>query len=276
MSELSPAEMLNQVPQPLERLEPHTEKNDETSKTSGMPTFSVIDQLPSKCLSYPEGVQISYRPYSFGEAKKLSQSKFSVKEHIDFVLNGVQTQGLKSKYDLTYSDFLYISLLRRISTVQTKTVSITFPCRYCETPNTYQINISDLEFQDVEIPKLPMIVNIKGKDLRFSFFTIGNYIEAQKRNVLKDDMALLAYSVKNLQFKEAYSIITDESLSFEDGSVLDVVEAKLFHGLKTKEFVCQKGDCGQTSKVNLEILNMVISPFRDDEDTYRDRIRYGD
>lgn len=276
MSEMSPAEMLNQVPQPMPRLEPHTEKTDETPKVSGIPTFTVIDRLPSKCLSYPENVEIAYRPYSFGEAKKLSQSKFSMKEHIDFVLSGVQTQGLKSKYDITYSDFLFISLLRRIATVQTQTVSITFPCQHCESPNTYQINVSDLEFQDIEIPKLPMIVNIKGKELRFSFFTIGNFIEAQKKNNLKDNMALLAYSVTNMPYREAYSIITDNNLSFEDGSVLDVVEAQLYHGLKTKEFVCQKGDCGQTSKVNLEILNMVISPFRENEDSYRDRIRYGD
>lgn len=248
----------------------------DVNKVSSMPSFSIIKELPSRGLSYPPGTEISYRPYSFGEAKKLSQSKFSMKEHLDFVLNGVYVQGLKSKYDITYFDFLFISLLRRISTVQTKTVNITFKCRHCEANNTYQISVNDFEFEDSQIPKLPIRVNIRGKELKFSYLTLGKFLEAYKHNDVKNEMALLAYSVINMPFKEAYSIISDENLPFDDGAVLDVVEDQLFHGLKPKEFLCQKGDCGKVNLVNLEVLQMSITPFRGDEDTYRNRIHYGD
>ena len=275
-TEKEEAQSVPQVNDSFEYVAPVTQKHNDVRKVSSIPSFTVIKELPSRGLSYPAGCEISYRPYSFGEAKKLSQSKFSLKEHIDFVLNGVQCHGLKSKYDLTYSDFLFISLLRRISTVQTKTISITFQCRHCKANNTYQINVGDMEFQDSELPKLPIKVNIRGKELKFTYFTLAKFIEAHNHNAIKDEMALLAYSVTNLPFKEAYSIITDENLPYDDGAVLDVVEEQLFHGLNPKEFVCQKGDCGMTNVVNLEILNMTISPFRGDENTYRDRIHYGD
>ena len=265
------------IPTPIEP-EPQVNETitEDIKKTSAIPTFNVVDSLPSKCLSYPEGFEISYRPYSFGESKKLSQSKLSVKEHIDFVLNGVNIKGLKSKYDLTYADFLFISLLRRISTVETPTVNISFPCKKCNTPNTFQLSIDDLEFQDSELPKLPIKVSIKGKELKFTYFTLAHYIEAQKANKLQDNMYMLAKSCFNLPFKEAYNIITDPTLSFDDGSVLDLVEVQLFHGLKPKEYVCQNGECGEINLIQPEIEKMVISPFRDEEGSIRDRISYGD
>ena len=44
-----------------------------------LPTVNVND-LPSKFKPYPQGVEISYTPYTFGELKKFSQSKLSVKQ----------------------------------------------------------------------------------------------------------------------------------------------------------------------------------------------------
>jgi len=251
-----------------------------------IPEVKVVD-LPSRFLPYPKNCSISYKPYVYGELEEFNESKFSVPEEVNFQLRGITTSF--PIMDLAYFDYLAILLLRKISTFGGNQFSFSYKCPGCEKSGKHYSTLMDVVFEDLNVPNLPLIVTIGGQEMHFSPLTIGRYIEFVERKSDKPQgIQLLASEVINLKYEEAEKIIYNASgqdKGVSDHDVLDYLDEILFFGVKPIKFLC-KNVIGKDEKEKKDILcnyensvrispEVLTSPFCDDRESLRSRIRFG-
>lgn len=242
--------------------------NTSVENIDTVPSISVID-LPSKFLSYPKGCEIRYRPYVFGEIKKFNQSKLTVREEIDYVLAGITTSF--DKMGLTFSDVLYMGLLRKISTFGTTSSTVTYQCNHCSTINDKVIQNDEFEFSDLEVSALPIILSLGEKDYNFMPCTVGQYFELEEKGLFQDTVAVLATMCCNHSYDDAYEVFYH--VHQDDVDRLDKVDAYLYHGVKPLDGVCK--NCNEVTQVRLEGGRVLIRPFRRRNESVESRIRFG-
>jgi hypothetical protein len=242
--------------------------------------FYPVTSLPSGGISYPPGATISYRPYVFGEIKLASargSQKFGV-------MAETLVKGIKTNFpvtDLTFYDFLYIALLRKLSTIQDTKIQVTHTCRAkdCQAKNVYTIDVSpancEIEFWELEFKELPISITLANNvDLQFLPLTLGQFLQLEQVGLERDSVALLAMQCTNLSFEEArrtiYWASTQDPM---DGKVLGRVEDILYHG--TKPFRVRCATCSEVNLLQLDGGGVIIQPFRPDSETIESRIRFG-
>lgn len=233
-----------------------------------------VKTLPSKSISYPLMTAIKYRPFTYGELKELSQSKLSISDRIEFILRGIE--GNFDKYQMTLNDFIFIGLLRRLSSISTNSFSIEYICDSCGKKNKFNFDISKLEFYDVEIPEVPINVTIKGKKLKFSFLTVQNYIDLYNKGKHTDNIAALAMMCKNVEFDEIYDLLYNLTDS-EDCKCIEEIDKMLAHGVKPLKTICSNKSCKHKAQINIdsEEGSYLILPFREQEINIRERFTFG-
>ena len=151
--------------------------------------------------------------------------------------------------------------------------TISFNCSECREYNNWNINTFDFEFKDAEIPELPVNITINNRKYSFSYLTLKNVIPLADNNVEKDTLAILASQCVNMDFSEAYTNLSSNEISFEDGILLEKISKMLYHGIKPMSFVCDK--CKHDNVTLLDIKQMIVSPFRETESNSGDRITFG-
>lgn len=248
---------------------------------SNFPEINVTD-LPSNFKSYPSDAIISYRPYSFGEINRVSQSNFSYKQVIDEVLKGVKTSF--NIYELTFADYLYIALLRKLLTLGGNKFVVQYRCERCGSIRKFESSIDKIDFDDLRnIPQLPIVINLGEKELHFTPLTINDYITLLSKKLENDIIAGLAIQIRNIKFDEAYKII-DNCNNIEDMNLLNEVDSMLFHGIKPISIICDnvvKNDdnsmtmCGNKVNLSLDGGEVLLLPFRTDSTSERNRIHFG-
>ena len=122
-----------------------------------------VDKLPSKGKSYKKLNKtpvIKYRGYTFGETKVISSSKETntIIDNILFAMNGIECNFKVEA--LTFSDFLYICILRRLATIGDGEAVLASYCLNCSKDIPKVIKTQDLEFQDMKAPGLPATVKV--------------------------------------------------------------------------------------------------------------------
>lgn len=240
-------------------------------KTKYLPEIEV-SEVPSKFISYKEDYIITYRPYAFGEIKKTNQSKMSIRSMFDFILEGITTNF--DKYNLTVPDFLYISLLRKISTLGETKFNIKCLCSSCKIENSNTLNIQDIEFRDIKAPKLPINVELSVGKFSFKPLTLKDYYFLIKEKKEDDVLALLAIQACKDNEKEFNKVYQEfYNLNREDGEILEEVDNYLDHSLMPVIFKCK--ECKEDIKVELEGGQNFIYPFRTNKKSVRDRIYFG-
>lgn len=263
-----------------------------------LPEFSITD-LPSRGLPYPEGFEIKYRPYTYGEVKKSSGSKLSPRARLDLVLEGIDTKGF-DKNELSSFDFLFIALHRKISTEGTEKIKVVYQCNQGHIGNSI-IPSDSIEYDDIskEVPKLPVIIELGGKDCHFSVLTVKDYMELITLGKHDDPLSILAKQCINRDFKEVYDLIYNATP--EEGKLIDEVDTLLYHSVKPRLFRCEECDrlideqiaqlnleedavaiselrkqrANNTVRVRLDGMEAIILPFRERDEPVKDRIRFG-
>ena len=233
-----------------------------------------LEDLPSKGKAYPPSTRISYRPYTFGELRSISSSnkQLSVKQEYEKILDGIGTVGIK-KLDLTLSDTVYLSILRRISTTPTERFTVSFKCRKCKKDNSHFKYFRELiDFEELNIPKLPMNVEFSFGKCSFKPITVGQYLDLLTMGLGLDISATLAIQVIDRPFKDIYPIIAECS-DKRDIELLEEVEKLLHHDQNPAVLHCS---CGEPREVSLEGgEGCSLLPFRGDEENTRDPITFG-
>lgn len=232
------------------------------------------DDLPSKFVPYPPGSRISYKPYTFGEVLSVNESHLSLKQQFQEVLAGITTTGFP-KDQLTVPDFLFIGLQRKISTLETTTFTAAFLCRDkdCRFTNQMQFTTAMFEFEYMDAPKLPVVVqdfSNLGK-LIFDPLRVSEYLELMDKG--KEHQAyMLARMCRNQDFQaacDAFYYATGRS-----ARTLRRVDALLFHELKPFPVTCP--ECKRESELKLDGWEAILIPFRGQDEPDEDQLTFGD
>ena len=247
------------------------------------------EELPSKGLAYPEGWSISFRSFSYGEIEKVAQT-FSLVDMYEIGLAGMETEGF-DKRDMTLQDFLYMFLLRRIQTMGTSRVQLATVCPLCEQNNVGVYSTHEFDFDELEIPSLPITASMSDREVKFAPMTIGRWIdvlqEHQGESVSRVEfqahsMNLAMPEVSYKECEEYLAAIEDP----DDISVLNEIDKMMYHGAKIFEFKCNQDvevtdesseTCGFTYRVkSSSVLESFVYPFRDEqyERDIKNKIRF--
>ena len=240
------------------------------SNTDFLPKISVTE-LPSKGKTYEEGFSVEFSPYTYGEVKQVSQSSSDSLNTMKIIMKGIHTSFPIG--EMTLGDFLFIGLLRKLSTLGGTEFIISTTCinPKCANHNKHSFSHDLLEFHDLSVPKLPIVAPINNSELHFSPLTVDEYLELLRTNSQNDSISVLAMQVDNHSFSESYQLISN-ALS-DDFLILDEVDRLLFHDLEPLSVTCKA--CTQKYKVDLEADTDLIRPFRTDTSPTGAGIRFG-
>jgi hypothetical protein len=256
---------------------------------SNIPMMVVdVKALPSRGLGYPEGCTVKYRGYTFGEIKSVSVTNdVEFTTLMELVLSGVEVEGF-DKMKLSFIDVLYIGLLRRVSSQGHLKYEMPYQCEECGNVGKALFGSTDIEFQDIkeEVTALPLVVEIGGKEMHFSYPTVANIMEvktaSKSAKTRKQSRALhvTASSVLNMNTEEAYnhlSKLTDQ----DDIELLEEIDKMLYHEISDIKAVCKFRSedgkvCGHENMVSIEGKELLAKPFRDGETSIRSKIRFGE
>ena len=271
----------------------------------GSSRIKVLGKIPSKWLPYPKGMEIYYHPYTHGDLIAFNQTDsngrpvMDAAQQMDFVMSGIETGGVPfDKWELSYRDFLFVSLLRRLSTFDTNQFIMAYKCRTCGVENQAIFDLGRVDILDVEVPALPIVyTTTSGTELHFSLLTVGSYLKLFKAGSLKDEILVLAEMVSNIPDKEMAQKILYEARGegAQDISALVEINSMLLTGVAPMDHTCQscsrfnEGEVEKSKeKPGYEPLyrdpvnrlgfydpEVVVYPFREADDSFRDRIRFG-
>lgn len=242
-----------------------------TRAASALPLISIIDKdIPSRFLGYPEESEITYRPYTYGEILKFSQSKFDKIGRIKFLLDGIQTSFPIE--DLYYFDFLYISVLRKLKTFSQSELIVSHICSNCETKQKFNFNLSNIDYKDLDVSALPIILDVDDStELHFKPLTVGKFMDLSRKNLDDDRLAITVAQVINKTTEIARKLVY--GLSGEAFEAIREIDTMLYFGMKTVPHTC--AECGFENAVNLGGDGIAIEPFREHEVSARSKIRFG-
>jgi hypothetical protein len=245
-------------------------------------------QLPSKGLSYPKGLKISYTGYTYGEVQSISASKkMSYEDMLRRAQAGIRLHGARMTIDeMTIFDILYLAIARKLSTLGGTEFEIQSICesKKCNKQYTRKFNSADVKFKDIEASELPLEFDLKGgQTVVMSPLTAGDFYALceggmftramdSKKPLVDDPIAMKAAQVRNMKFVEAYKVIQSIT-DADDCELMDELDKILFHNVEPLMHKCEA--CGRENWLQLEGKESLIKPFRDGKTTVRDRIRHG-
>ena len=245
-----------------------------------LPIIRVTSILPSGGYSYPEGYSIYYRPFVFGEIGKLSEVEPGFPELARIVLSGIRTSFPINM--LTFYDFTYLALLRKISSVEGSAVKATIGCTYenCDQLNTYKIDVKaggDIQFWDIKYKNLPLLVDMKfdkgcEETYKFSPLTLERYIKLYEMGLHKDRFSIIAAQCISHPFEEMLHNI--KISCGDETTVLKEIDDIFIQGVKPIPVKCSA--CNRILYLRLESGGALIRPFRGSEDIVKSRIRFGE
>lgn len=234
-----------------------------------------VTSLPSKGLSYPPSSTVRHRPYTFGEVKRINQNDMTLAQAIEMVLSGVETIGFP-KESLTLADALYVGLLRRISTIGTAKGVVPYRCGHCSRKASQTLELggpmSVIEFDDLPIPELPIIIDMSKGERRFMPLTVSQYLQVLvPQGKQEDEIACLAAECVGVDFESAEREFNDATA--DDAALLNEVDRLLYHGVKAIPVNCP--NCGGMVSLELDGGQSLILPFRGAQEPLKSRVHFG-
>lgn len=243
-----------------------------------------VTSLPSKFLPYPSSCSISYNPYVFGELIEFNESKLSESDVVKFVSKGITTSF--PLMELAYFDYMFISLLRKISSFGGNQFSFNYTCQKCGADGKHTATIDEIDFTELNVPKLPLVITVGKTELHFMPLTLGDYLNLLESKKVDKRVSLFAAEVTNISQDEAEKVIYNAI--GEDQSLLNYVDEVLYFGVKPMVVKCkaetkEKVDndtvkvmiCDFENKVEIGSPEVLSRPFRADRESLRNRIRFG-
>lgn len=206
-----------------------------------------VEDIPSHWKPYPKGSEILLRKYTGLELRYFSDSILSPEKEMDFILDGIQTIGF-DKDDLTWHDYKYLGLQRRLISLDSADFSITWFCDKCGNTVSSQVKASNLEFDDISVPSLPMNVKLSFGTYKFFPMTIGGYKLMQKTDREEDSnpelerikvwMFLMSFHIQDLSIQpQLYQDMITKS-SEKDIRLLEEVDKRLYHSIMPVNVIC--------------------------------------
>lgn len=246
------------------------------------PLVSLVEvtNLPSGFKGYPEGTKISYMPLTLGELEALNSGTMDVLRGIALLLKSIKCNTLEP-YELYYWDVMYIGIQRKLMAFGDTRGVLYNACPSCGEIHSYEFDYTELEFEQISAPELPIITNIGGQELEFSPITIKDFLDIDTD---KGEVEAYARMVKNVPYEIAYNLL--ENCHGKDMKKVNYINKQLAYGIKPFELVCnsiiedgkeksKKGTCGETVYMEVRSPFEVVFPENSNDDDIELEIRYG-
>ena len=108
-----------------------------------------VKQLPSRFISYPDGVRIFVQPYTAGQAINIELRERTESSTMDDILEGVIIEGMDKK-DLTPQDILFLGVYRNLVSSKHDKITIKSYCPKCLKENSEIKSLADIKFKEIE------------------------------------------------------------------------------------------------------------------------------
>lgn len=222
-------------------------KGDEDIGLLSVPTPDVpvtyMDKLPSGFKGYPKGTKIGYKPITMEELEILSIEDESYNDEeeneskanlaVAYLLKSIVCNTLKPE-DLYYWDLMYIGIKRKMLAFGGTTGTTFGRCSKCGSTLVRQFEYNELEFKELNVPALPMKLQINGREVHFGQITMKDFLQIDPT---QGQIGVYARMIKNMEFDEAYKFV--KSLYGVDIKKVKFVDNQLNYGLKPLETICE-------------------------------------
>lgn len=222
-------------------------KGDEDIGLLSVPTPDVpvtyMDKLPSGFKGYPKGTKIGYKPITMEELEILSIEDESYNDEeeneskanlaVAYLLKSIVCNTLKPE-DLYYWDLMYIGIKRKMLAFGGTTGTTFGRCSKCGSTLVRQFTYNELEFKELNVPALPMKLQINGREVHFGQITMKDFLQIDPT---QGQIGVYARMIKNMEFDEAYAFV--KSLYGVDIKKVKFVDNQLNYGLKPLETICE-------------------------------------
>ena len=222
-------------------------KGDEDIGLLSVPTPDVpvtyMDKLPSGFKGYPKGTKIGYKPITMEELEILSIEDESYNDEeeneskanlaVAYLLKSIVCNTLKPE-DLYYWDLMYIGIKRKMLAFGGTTGTTFGRCSKCGSTLVRQFTYNELEFKELNVPALPMKLQINGREVHFGQITMKDFLQIDPT---QGQIGVYARMIKNMEFDEAYKFV--KSLYGVDIKKVKFVDNQLNYGLKPLETICE-------------------------------------
>lgn len=243
--------------------------NENTELTSMIP----ITELPSEFKGYPVGTKIYYKPLTLEELEALNSSEIEPARAVAMLLNAIHSTTLPSE-ELYYWDVMYIGIQRKLLAFGNTKGTLYRRCKVCGNLVSKSFEYTELEFEQIKAPALPMRMEVCGKKLEFSELTMKDFLQVETE---QGALGVYARMIKNLPFKEAYELV--KNATGTDIKKLRFVDKQLDYGLKPFYVTCENEIDGKScgNQVVMEVQSPFEIVFPEDEiDGYNDfEVQYG-
>ena len=222
-------------------------KGDEDIGLLSVPTPDVpvtyMDKLPSGFKGYPKGTKIGYKPITMEELEILSIEDESYNDEeeneskanlaVAYLLKSIVCNTLNPE-DLYYWDLMYIGIKRKMLAFGGTTGTTFGRCSKCGSTLVRQFTYNELEFKELNVPALPMKLQINGREVHFGQITMKDFLQIDPT---QGQIGVYARMIKNMEFDEAYKFV--KSLYGVDIKKVKFVDNQLNYGLKPLETICE-------------------------------------
>lgn len=232
-----------------------------------------VGELPSRFLPYPEGTKIFYRPFTYGEILQLAQSNLSdIELARKIILPGVEVEGI-DKEDLIFADFAFITILRYMSSFPSYEFQVSGRCgnKECNEKIFKSVRATEIEFADLDVPDLPVIVEVAGEELHFMPLTLKARFNCEEKYDINNSVHVLAHLVVNKPVDEVIDIL-ENRITAEEAELIEEVDKMLALHIKPVVIKCPK--CSRENYIRISIGG-TLRPFRRYKEPAKDRIRFG-
>ncbi len=217
-----------------------------------------VTELPSLFFPYPPNSRVIVDSYSYREIEVLNESKLPLDMEYEFVLDGVETQGF-NKYDLTFFDFQYSNLLRKIRSIENPRFSVPYYCSKCDTIQEQIFSLLEIGFDDLNLNELKDLpVNIDFNSIgthQFIPLTVGRFLELLRKDLvylkhndeyvlnkqgekIHDTSAQIAgMCISIADVEEGYNVFS-QIRDPEDWELVKLVDKIFDHGISPLNFTC--------------------------------------
>lgn len=231
--------------------------------------------LPSRGLSYPKNFSIEYKKYSFREIEFFNSEiiDYLEKEKIDFALSGIKTSF--DPLDLSYYDFIFINILRKLKTWSKNYFNLSFVCPYCNEKNeNIKTNLNLIEIKDIseEIKELPLITKINNENLEIGLLTLRDVLNLIEINEVNNPLYNFAALIKNKKLEDSYNLLNEIS-NGDDIDLVNYINSLMDMNKGIIEVKCNK--CNKSIEAKVKDLTAIAEPFHESERSLRDRISFG-
>lgn len=139
----------------------------------------MVKELPSRFIPYPKNIKVKYRTYTWSEIDYINQSNLDYAEILDFCSKGIMIDGM-DVYDLTYMDFMYLCILRKLSSLGSDSSKFKVMFNAFGKAQTADFAEKDLEFEDLMFEALPIKAKCSVGTLEFMPVTLRQMLELKK------------------------------------------------------------------------------------------------